>query len=333
MTDSKFDNQTQAVPFKAETRQLLNILIHSLYANREVFIRELVSNASDSLTRINFEQLTNRDILDPEIELGIWIEVDKERNYLIIRDSGVGMTQEELAENLGTIAHSGARAFLEASVKGNAQLTADIIGQFGVGFYSAFMAAEWIRVRSRSYRPDSKGATWFSTGDDTFSVTEDDKADRGTEVTIKLKEDAIEFLDEHNLTSIIKKHSNYIPFPIYLGKEKKVANQQTAIWRQPPQNIEEKEYHVFYQQFTLDIEPPRAYIHMSIDAPVQMYAILFIPGSTERGIFSLRREDGLKLFTRKILIQEYCKDLLPEGRSRLSGVRRLGQETQCSPPR
>ncbi|NPV86086.1 MAG: molecular chaperone HtpG [Anaerolineae bacterium] len=320
MNDSISNHTTQSVTFKAETRQLLNILIHSLYANREVFLRELISNASDALTRIRFEQLTNQQILDPEAELAIWIEADNEKKQLIIRDSGIGMTSEELAENLGTIAHSGARAFLEASMKGNAQLSADIIGQFGVGFYSAFMVAEWIRVRSRSYRPDAKGASWFSSGDDTYTIVEDDKADRGTEITIQLKEDAHEFADEYRLSSIIKKHSNYIPFPIYLGKEKKVANQQTALWRQPPQKIEEKEYHEFYKQFTLDIEPPIAYTHLSVDAPVQLYAVLYIPASAERSLFSLRREDGLELFARKILIQEYCKDLLPEFLRFVQGV-------------
>jgi molecular chaperone HtpG len=173
-----------SIPFRAETRQLLSILIHSLYTEREVFLRELISNAADALTRMSFEMLTNRDVIDPEAELGIWITTNKAERTITVRDTGVGMTREELAENLGTIAHSGARAFLQAAQEAKAPIT-EIIGQFGVGFYSAFMVAEWIRVVSRSYRPDQEAAAWFSTGEETFSLESAQKADRGSEITIK----------------------------------------------------------------------------------------------------------------------------------------------------
>src|SRR5512133_1137519 len=149
------------IPFRAETRQLLNILIHSLYTEHEVFLRELISNASDAITRMNFEMLTNHDVLDPEAELGIWITTNPEEKILTIRDSGVGMTREELTENLGTIAHSGARAFLQAAQENKAPVS-EIIGQFGVGFYSAFMVAEWIRVTSRSFHKEGQAYTWYS---------------------------------------------------------------------------------------------------------------------------------------------------------------------------
>jgi molecular chaperone HtpG len=195
----------QPIAFKAETRQLLDILIHSLYTEREVFLRELISNASDALTRLSFEMLTNHDVLDPELEPAIWITADPEKKTLTIKDSGIGMTSEELAENLGTIAHSGARAFLEAAKQANndTKIT-DIIGQFGVGFYSAFMVAESIRVISRSYRKDAQAAAWYSTGNDTFVIETAEKADRGTEVIIQLKEDLGEFSQEHRLRGIIK---------------------------------------------------------------------------------------------------------------------------------
>jgi HSP90 family molecular chaperone len=157
------DETHQAVPFKAETRQLLDILIHSLYTEREVFVRELLSNASDALTRMSFEMLTTREVLDPEAELAIWISVDKDEKTITIRDTGVGMTQTEMHENLGTIAHSGARAFITAAEQGANHLS-DMIGQFGVGFYSAFMAADWIRVTSRSFRPESTAAVWYLDG-------------------------------------------------------------------------------------------------------------------------------------------------------------------------
>ncbi len=321
MVDETSETNQQVIKFKAETRQLLNILVHSLYKEREVFLRELVSNASDALTRMNFVMLTNRDILDPQAELAIWITADPSQRTLTIRDTGVGMTADEMSENLGTIAHSGARAFLEAA-KGQdagAELS-EIIGQFGVGFYSAFMVAESISVVSRSYQPDRQPVRWESTGADTFTLAPAEKAERGTEVVVYLKEDASEFASDSRLREIIKKHSDFIPFPIYLGEKKEQVNQQTALWRKQPRQVTEEEYFEFYKQFTLDIDKPIAYAHMAIDAPVQMYAVLFVPSSPERNILSLRRQDGLKLYARKVLIQDYCTDLLPESLRFVLGV-------------
>ena len=311
--------QDQPYPFKAETRQLLDILINSLYTEREIFLRELVSNATDALTRVDFEILTNRDVLDSGVELAIRLNADPGENTLTITDTGVGMTAEELVENLGTIAHSGARAFIDAAKEGSANLM-DIIGQFGVGFYSAFMVAEWIRVTSRSYRPEAQAASWYSTGADTYTVGPAEKAERGTTVTIQLKSDASEFAQEHRLREIIRKHSEFIPFPIYIGDQKEQVNRQTALWRQNPRQVEKGAYDEFYKQLTLDFEAPLAHAHMAVDAPVQMYALLFIPASPERGLFSLRKENGLKLYSRKVLIQEYSKDLLPEYLQFVQGV-------------
>jgi molecular chaperone HtpG len=322
MTDQTSPSETpapQPIPFKAETRQLLDILIHSLYTEREIFLRELISNASDALTRMNYEMLTNRDVLDPNVELAITITTDPEAGTLTIRDTGVGMTADELAENLGTIAHSGARAFMAAAKEGAKDLS-DIIGQFGVGFYSAFMVAEWIRVVSRSYLPGTGAASWFCTGEDTFTIEPGDKPDRGSSVIIKLKEDAKEFADENRLRQVIKKHSDFVSFPIYLGEKKERVNQQTALWRQPPRKVKEKDYEDFYQQLTLDYSPPLTYLHLSVDAPVQMYAILFVPSKAERNIFSSRKEEGLKLYSCNVLIQEYSKDLLPEYYRFIQGV-------------
>lgn len=319
MSDSVDIPDTQAIPFKAETRQLLNILIHSLYTDREIFLRELISNASDALTRVDFEILTNREVLDPDAELGIWITPDPEEKTLTIRDSGIGMTQEELVENLGTIAHSGARAFIEAAQEGEKNLS-DIIGQFGVGFYSAFMVAEWIKVVSRSYQPEAQPAAWRSSGEDTFAVETAEKASRGTEVIIKLKDDAEEFTQESRLREVIRKHSDFVPFPIYINDQEEQVNQQSALWRQSPREVEKQAYEDFYKQLTLDFEPPLAYTHMVVDAPVQMYAMLFVPTDPERKLFSARKDDGLKLYARKVLIQEYCKDLLPEYLRFVQGV-------------
>jgi len=314
MSDTSKDSsqgEIQSIPFMAETRQLLDILIHSLYTDREIFLRELISNASDALTQIDFLLLTHRNVNSPEAELSIRIAPDPKENTITISDTGLGMTSDELVENLGTIAHSGARAFVEAAKKSGKDL-ANMIGQFGVGFYSAFMVADWIKVVSRSYKPDAQAAVWYSTGNDTFTVEQAERAERGTSVIVKLKSEASEFLQESRLKEIIRKHSDFIPFPIYIGKEKEQINRQTTLWRQNPRQVEEKEYHEFYKQLTLDFEPPLIYTHMVVDAPAQMYAILYVPSKFERALFSLRREDGLKLYARKVLIQEYCKDLQPE---------------------
>ncbi len=311
--------KTTPIAFKAETRQLLDILIHSLYTEREIFLRELISNASDALTRVDFEILTNRDVLDSDVELAIRIIPDPEENTLTVEDNGIGMTAEELVTNLGTIAHSGAREFIAAARQSDSNIS-DLIGQFGVGFYSAFMAAEWIRVTSRSYRKDAQAASWFCTGADTFTVEPAERERRGTAVTIKLKEDAVEFTQEHRLREIIRKHSDFIPFPIYIGDQEQQANRQTALWRQSPREVEQKDYEDFYQQLTLDFEAPLLHTHMVVDAPVQLYAILYIPAKPERNIFSPRKEDGLKLYARKVLIQEYNKDLLPEYLGFVQGV-------------
>ena len=310
---------SQPIAFKAETRQLLDILIHSLYTEREIFLRELISNASDALTRMNFEIQKNRDILDPDVELAITIISNPQSNTLTISDTGIGMTSEELVENLGTIAHSGAKAFVTAAQEGAKNLS-DIIGRFGVGFYSAFMVAESIKVISRSQQPETSAASWYCTGDDTFIVEPAQKIDRGTTVIITLKEDAKEFAQENRLREVIKKHSDFISFPIYLGEKKEQANQQTALWRQAPRKVEKKDYDDFYHQLTLEFSPPLIHIHLSVDAPVQMYAILYVPSKSERNMFSIRKEDGVKLYSCNVLIQEYCRDVLPEYYRFIQGV-------------
>ncbi len=319
MTTEENPAPGQTIPFRAETHQLLEILIHSLYSEREVFLRELISNASDALTRMDFTLLTERDVLHAPDDLGIWISADVENNTLTIRDNGIGMTADEMIENLGTIAHSGARAFIQAAKESKGDLSS-IIGQFGVGFYSAFMVAEWICVTSRSYRPDAQAAAWFSTGTDSYEISPAEKDDRGTTVEIKLKEDAGEFAHVDRLRQIIKKHSDYIPFPIYLGADAQQVNQRAALWREQPRQVAKEKYTEFYRQLTLDPAEPLAHLHLNVDAPVQMYAILYVPSSPERGMLSVRRQDGLKLYVRKILIQEYCTDLLPEYLGFFDGV-------------
>jgi len=311
--------ESNPIAFKAEIKQLLNILIHSLYTEREIFLRELISNASDALTQMHFASLTEREVYDPDAELKIHLSVDEEKKTITISDTGIGMTQDELVQNLGTIAQSGARAFIEASKDDSANL-ADIIGQFGVGFYSVFMVAEWVRVTSRSYQPDAEAATWYATGEDTFTVDSAEKVERGTTIEIKLNSESEEFATDFKLQDVVKRHSDYVPYPIFIGESEEQANRQTAIWRQSPQDVEDEEYTEFYKHLTLDFENPQTNIHYRADAPLQVYALLYLPAKSERNMFSLRKEDGLKLYVRKVLIQEYTKDLLPQYYRFIQGV-------------
>lgn len=303
------------VPFRAEVRQLLNILAHSLYTDREIFLRELISNASDALHRLQFEMLTNQEVRDADAELAIRISVDKDAGTITISDSGTGMTREELIENLGTIAHSGTRSLiaqLEAAQRSN------IIGQFGVGFYSAFVVADEVTVISRSYRPDAEAALWRSQGGESFSIDAADREQRGTSIVLQLKEETREFADEWKLRQIIRRHSNYVAFPIYVGEER--ANETIALWRQAPRTLETAQYHEFYRQVTFDFDEPLHHLHLSTDAPIDLHAVLFVPAKRERGLIERRVEGKIRLYSRKVLIQEDAKDLLPNHFRFIEGV-------------
>ncbi len=300
----------QAFEFKAEIQQLLNILVHSLYTEREIFLRELLSNASDALNRIQFEMLTNRDVLDPDAELAIWIEADQDAGTLTISDTGIGMTRDEIAQDLGTIAHSGAAAFLK-QLETAQRPSVELIGQFGVGFYSVFMVAERVRVVSRSYQPGAETVEWISDGGTSYQLGSAEKAGRGTRIEIKLKEDAAEFAATWRLEQIVRKHSDYIAFPIYVGDSESAANQKTAIWRQSPRETTAEQYEDFYRHLTLDVEKPLLHTHLVTDAPVNLRSLLYIPAHRERGFLSPRIDHGLKLYVHNVMIQEYNKDLLP----------------------
>lgn len=305
--------------FKAEIKQVLEILVHSLYKEREIFLRELISNAADALTRIHFEMLVNQNVLDPGAELAIHIdseEVDGQK-WLVVKDSGIGMTRDELIQNLGTVAQSGAREFLQSIQQTEAD-PVDIIGQFGVGFYSTFMVAEEVHVISRSYVPEAEPAAWISEGGDEFRIEPADKTDRGTEIRVKLREDAEEFADKWTLRQVIKKYSDYVSYPIYVDEEQ--ANQRQSLWRQPPSEVSEEEYKQFYQQFTMDFEDPIRVIHFSSDAPLHIRALLFIPRTRERSVLNIRREPGLQLYSHNVLIQEYSQDLLPKWLNFVEGI-------------
>jgi molecular chaperone HtpG len=301
----------EAYRFKAEIKQLLQILVHSLYKDKDIFLRELISNASDALARMQFEMLTNSDVFDADAELAIRLEVveNDDSKTLIVKDSGIGMTHDELIRNLGTIAQSGAREFLATLSEGKETAT-DVIGQFGVGFYSVFMVADEVRVVSRSYQKDAEAAVWISDGGEDFRVESAEKTDRGTEIHIKLNADSAEFVQPHRLREVVKKHSDFVSFPIYLDDDQ--INQQESLWRKRPQDVEADDYNNFYQQMTLDFEPPLTTIHFSSDVPLNVRTMLFVPAKREKTMFALRKEPGLKLYSNNVLIQEYNTDLLPE---------------------
>jgi len=323
--------------FQAETQQLLDILIHSLYTEREIFLRELLSNASDALHRLQFEQLTNPDVLDPSAPLEVRIFIDPQARTLTIRDTGIGMTREEIIANLGTIARSGARQFIQATRERASDQASAIIGQFGVGFYSAFMVADEVRVVSRSYQPDAEAVEWRASGGTSYTLDTADKTTRGTDIILHLKDDADDFLQAWKLNDIIRRHSDYVAFPIYVispkpqpaegqedeaqaEAEERPANSQQAIWRRAPQDVSEEDYASFYRAFSMEFEPPLHHIHVRADVPLQYYALLYVPSSNQPGMFSLRKQPGLKLYARKVLIQDYNTDLLPDYLSFVQGV-------------
>ena len=311
---------TKQVEFKAEIQQVLDILIHSLYTEKEIFLRELVSNASDALNRFKLESLKSQEVVDAGTELGIWLEADEETSTLTLRDSGVGMTQDDMVSYLGTIAQSGAKNFIEAMKeinKGETKSTVDVIGQFGVGFYSVFMVADEVTVTSRSLEPEAEAAYWKSAGKGSYEVGKADKDTRGTTIEIKLKEDAKEFAQAYRLRQIVKQHSDFVAFPIYLkektddGETFNQINAQTALWRERSADVEDEQYKTFYQQLTFDFSEPLKTIHFSADMPIQFYALLYIPSRQDYKVFGSADDYGLNLYARKVLIQEDFKELLP----------------------
>ena len=320
---TKSEHEGQQFGFKAEIRQVLNILVHSLYKDRDIFLRELISNASDALTRLHFEHLTNQDVLDRDVELAIHLNVETDENdkkVVIIKDTGIGMTDEELVRNLGTIAQSGAKEFLatvQQQDNTSAKEIADVIGQFGVGFYSVFMVADRVDVISRSYKPDAAAARWTSDGGESFEVFPAEKPDRGTEIRVHLRDDAQEYGDNWKLKQIVKKHSDFVSYPIYVDGDQ--ANRRESLWRRQPSQVENEEYNSFYQQLTLDFEEPLTTVHLHADAPVNVRALLYVPAKREQ-MFSSRTEPGVKLYSKNVLIQEYCPDLLPKWLEFVDGV-------------
>lgn len=310
--------QTQTHNFQAETQKLLNIIIHSIYTQKEIFLRELISNASDALDKIRFEQSRGTDVADPEQELRIDIHVDKEHNKLTVCDTGIGMSRNEVIDNLGTIAKSGTEEFLK-QVSEQKDNPDNIIGQFGVGFYSVFMVADQVKVKSKSARPAEPPVLWNSDGRQGYEVQElDQEFSRGTRVEIDLNKDCQEFLDPERVKSIIKTHSNFISFPIYVDQEQ--VNTIPALWKESKFNISQEQYNDFYKFLSYDTQEPLVTLHVSVDAPVQFTGLLFVPAESKMMLESYASDYGLDLYVHRVLIQRKNQEVIPQYLGFLEGV-------------
>jgi molecular chaperone HtpG len=311
--------QGETHEFRAEIVKLLDIITHSIYTNKEIFLRELVSNASDALDKLRFETSKGTAVADPDTPLEIRITTDKDGGKLTIADTGCGMTRSELIDHLGTIAKSGTEAFMR-SVADNKDAASNLIGRFGVGFYSVFMVATKVVVTSRSFHPDAAPARWISDGSGSFAV-EDAPADtpRGTVIEIELREDCKEYADPERVKDVLRKHSNFISFPILVDGEK--TNTIPALWRESKFSVTPQQYKEFYQFLTYDNDEPLATVHVSVDAPVQFTALLFIPS---KGLGPMAFRDalhhGLDLYVRRVLISKEVKELIPEYLGFVRGV-------------
>lgn len=307
--------ETEPQEFHAEVRQLLDIVIHSLYTDREIFIRELISNASDALEKLRLTQLTEKDVFEGDLPLEINISTDETARTITISDYGIGMTRAELSENLGTIAHSGTKAFLEKMKEGNKP---DVIGQFGVGFYSAFMVADRVEVFTHSWQEDAEHLRWESDGASGYTIDEVEGQRRGARLVVHLKEEHEEFAKSARVSEIIRRYSNFVGFPVNLNGER--INTVEAIWLKSKSEVTEEQYKEFYQFTAHAIDDPRYTMHFSTDAPLAINSLLFVPGeNTER--FGLGPQaPGVALYCRKVLIDSNPEGLLPEWLRFLKGV-------------
>lgn len=328
--------------FQAETKQLLDLMIHSIYTNREIFLRELISNGSDAIDKLHYEALTNRDLLEGDTEFSIRLAIDKDKKTLTVADNGIGMDKEDIKANIGTIARSGTKAFLErlkAEKEDNENVSdKELIGQFGVGFYSAFMVAKAVTVLTRKAGTDT-GYCWKSTGDGSYTLTECDIKHHGTAVVLELKDEFTtgedDFLDESRLSELVKKYSDYIRYPIMMNvtvkevpknedgqpvegadpiekTELKTVNSMQPLWTRNKSDIKDEEYADFFRHQFYEWEKPMEVFHTKAEGTVEYTALLFIPGSAPMNLYYSDYEPGIQLYSRHVFIMDKCKDLLPE---------------------
>lgn len=304
--------------FKAETKELLNLMIHSIYTNKEIFLRELISNANDAIDKLKFKSLTDTDILKGNDKFRIDISVDKDNRTLTISDNGIGMTYEEVDDNIGTIAKSGSKLFkeqLEEAKKGDI----DIIGQFGVGFYSGFIVADKITLETKSPYSEN-GVKWISSGDGNYEIEEISKQDRGTKITLHLKDgdEYNEFLEDWKIKELVKKYSNYIRYEIYFGDE--VINSTKPIWKKDKKELKDEDYNEFYKATFHDWNDPLLHINLKVQGNIEYNALLFIPKKLPFDYYTKNFKRGLQLYTKNVFIMEKCEDLIPEYFNFISGL-------------
>lgn len=309
-------DKTNTFEFKAETKKLLDIVINSLYTEKDVFIRELISNAADALEKFRHESLTKDEVFDGHLPLEISIDLDEKNNTFTITDTGIGMNQKELENNLGTIAHSGSSTYFAELVEA-AQKDVSLIGQFGVGFYSAFMAGAKVTVQSRSW-DKSEGHQWVSDGTGSFTITEVEGLRRGTKIIVELKDEAKEYAEKWKVESIIKQYSAFVAFPIKLEGE--TVNTVQALWTKGRNEIEESEYTEFYKFIGNAATDPMYRLHFAADAPLAINALLFVPEENFE-VFGFGKVDpGVNLYCQRILIDQHSKNILPEWLRFVKGV-------------
>jgi TNF receptor-associated protein 1 len=308
---------TEKHAFQAEIKQVLDIVIHSLYTDKEIFVRELVSNASDACEKLRFSKASGKEVHQPDVEPKISVTTDDQAHTVTIADSGIGMTHDELIANLGTIAHSGSKAFLKQLAEGQ-KADASLIGQFGVGFYSAFMVGKEVEVHTRSAQPDAEGWKWVSDGSGEYTMEPAADLERGTKIIVKLKDEAKEFAEKFKVQQIINRYSNFVSFPIELNGER--LNTVQAIWTRSKSDIKPEEYDEFYKYIGHDHEAALFRLHFTADAPLDIRALLFVPSRNFETMGLGKSESEVNLHCKKVLIQPRAKGLFPEWLRFLRGV-------------
>jgi molecular chaperone HtpG len=303
--------------FQAEIQQLLDLVVHSLYTDKEIFLRELISNASDSMEKLRHIEATEKNVHEPTLPLEIHITTDAEAKTLTISDHGIGMTREELIKNLGTIAHSGTKAFLK-SVKDSGSTPGNMIGQFGVGFYSAFMVADEVKVHSRSWQADGEPLVWISDGKTGYEIEESPDQSRGVKIVMHLKEELAEYSEETRIKHLIETYSNFVGFPIFLNGTR--INEVEALWLKNKSEISEDEYKAFYQFACKAFDEPAYRLHFSADAPIAINALIFAPSENPERMGFGKVEGGVALYSKKVLIDAQPKGLLPDWMRFMKGV-------------
>ena len=325
--------EKQILNFEAETKQILNLMVHSIYTHKEIFLRELISNASDALDKARFESITKSDKYTGMDNLRIKIEIDEQNRILTIKDNGIGMTKEDVIQNIGSIARSGTKAFLEKikqEAENKKESGIDLIGQFGVGFYSAFMVADNIIIETKNVESD-KGVKWESSGDGSYSIEDIDKADRGTNIILKLKpkneneENEEDYSNRYTLERLIQKYSNYVHYPIIMDMpipkkdekeiqqyEEKTINSIISIWQKNKSDVKTEEYNEFYKEHFHDYAEPFDIIHTKAEGTLEYTALLFIPSKAPFNFLYPNFERGLELYSKNVFIMDKCKELIPE---------------------